>query len=247
MLPSLYNVLVICLGEPPVEFTWTYYDHKKRYQCLSNLNAVHFYEVLVGSTFNLDSYVCLAHDPRTPSSYNSNYEVAHSSNMVGAKDHIYNNQPMEVIMQIMTDALIGGSSVWLGCDLHYRFRGKPMALSLKSYMFDLVFGIGVGNTLTKAERLTYKDSRQDTALLLTSVGLDSSEQSVQFSSISASILGKTPAAKNKTTAIDADWLREYAFEIVVQDKFVPRDVLEAAKHPDAKPLPPWDPMGALYK
>ncbi|KAH8258101.1 hypothetical protein KR038_005715, partial [Drosophila bunnanda] len=246
MLPKLYNVLVICLGEPPVKFTWEFFDQKKRYQCLRDINSVNLYDMIVGSTFQLDSCVSLAHDPRASSSYNTNYEVAHSSNMVGAKDHIYNNQPMEVIMKIIADALIGGSTVWLGCDLRHRFKAKPLALSLKTYMLDMVFGIDVGNTLTKAERLTYKESRQDSTLLLTGVGFDSTEQSVQFSTITASALGKDATAKSKTFTIDADWLREYAFEIVVNEKFVPQDVLNAARQPNATPLPPWDPMGALY-
>ncbi|KAH8301703.1 hypothetical protein KR059_009547, partial [Drosophila kikkawai] len=246
MLPNLYNVLVICVGEPPVEFTWEFYDQKKRYQCLKDLNSINFYEVMVGPTLNLDSCVSLAHDPRATSSYNSNYKVVHSSNMIGAKDHVFNNQPMNVIMKIIADALTSESAVWLGCDLRHRFRAKPLALSLKTYMFDMVFGVDVGSTLTKAERLMYKESRQDSAILLTGVGLDSSEQSVQYSTISASVLGKVPSAKNKTFTIDADWLREYAFEIVVNEKFVPQDVLDATKLSDVKPLPPWDPMGALY-
>ncbi|KAH8291473.1 hypothetical protein KR054_012170 [Drosophila jambulina] len=246
MLPNLYNVLVICLGEPPVEFTWEFLDQKKRYQCLKDLNSVHLYEVIVESSFKLDSCVSLAHDPRATSSYNTNYEVAHSSNMVGTREHIYNNQPMDLIMKIIADALAAGSTVWLGCDLRHRFKSKPLALSLKTYMFDMVFGVNVGNTLTKAERLTYKESRQDSALLLTGVGLDSSEQAVQFSTVTASAFGKGPTVRNKTFTIDADWLREYAFEIVVHEKFVPQGVLDAAKLPEVTPLPPWDPMGALY-
>ncbi|XP_020806733.1 bleomycin hydrolase [Drosophila serrata] len=246
MLPNLYNVLVICLGEPPVEFTWEFLDQKKRYQCLMNINSVNLYDVIVGPTFKLDSCVSLAHDPRETSSYNTNYKVAHSSNMVGTKDHIYNNQPMDVIMKIIADALNGGSTVWLGCDLRHRFKAKPLALSLETYKLDMVFGLDVGKTLTKAERLMYKDSRQDSTLLLTGIGLDSTEQLVQFSTITASAVGKDAIAKNKIFTIDADWLREYAFEIVVNKKFVPKDVLDAAKLSDVMPLPPWDPMGALY-
>ncbi|KAH8254615.1 hypothetical protein KR032_011229, partial [Drosophila birchii] len=246
MLPNFYNVLVICLGEPPVEFTWEFIDQKKRYQCLKDLNSLHLFEVIVESTFELDSYVSLAHDPRATSSYSTNYEVAYSSNMVGAKDHSYNNQPMDVIMKIIADALTNGSTVWLGCDLRHRLKVKPLALRLKTYMFDTVFGVNVGNTLTKAERLTYKDSRQDSALLLTGVGLDSSEQMMQFSTITIAALGKGATVKNKTFTIDADWLREYAFEIVVNEKFVPQNVLDAAKLAEVTQLPPWDPMGALY-
>ncbi|KAH8402329.1 hypothetical protein KR009_011413 [Drosophila setifemur] len=271
MLPQLYKVVSICLGEPPEEFTWKYYDLKKRYQCLENVTPLHFYEVMLAPTCDVNSFVCLGHDPRLSSSYQSNYEVVHSSNMVDGLPQRYNNQPMEMILQIIVDSLAGEMPVWLGCDLNIRFTSKTevLKLSLKSHRFDLLFGLEVGDSFTKADRMIYKESRRNTALLLTAVGLNSLEEPVEFRTISASAMGKSSSTgslqedddkenkeKNakakklkrssaKALSLEADWLKEYAFEIVVHQSFVPSGVLNASRIPRSMELPPWDPMGAF--
>jgi len=56
---------------------------------------------------------------------------------------------------------------------------------------------------------------------------------------------KKKSAKNQAITIDADWLKEYGFEVVVHEKFVPPGVLHASRISKATELPAWDPMGAL--
>jgi len=124
MIPNLFNMVSICLGEPPEVFNWTFYDHKKRYQCLNDLTAVHFYEVMVACSVDLDAFVCLGHDPRLSSISQGNYHITHSSNMTGGQPHRYNNQSMEVIVQIIVDSLAANKPVWLGCDLSSIFSTK---------------------------------------------------------------------------------------------------------------------------
>ena len=41
-----------------------------------------------------------------------------------------------------------------------------------------------------------------------------------------------------------DWFSEYVYEVVVDKKYVPEDVLAILKQ-EPKVLPAWDPMGAL--
>lgn len=41
-----------------------------------------------------------------------------------------------------------------------------------------------------------------------------------------------------------DWFSEYVYEVVVDKKFLPADVLEVMQH-EPVVLPAWDPMGAL--
>ncbi|KAH8319960.1 hypothetical protein KR074_010041 [Drosophila pseudoananassae] len=276
MMPRLYKVVSICLGEPPEEFNWTFYDEKKRFQSLEHLSALHFYEMMVAKYTNLDEFVCLGHDPRLSAGYQTNFEVAHSSNMVDGLTHRFNNQPMEVLVQVMIDSLTGGKAFWLTCDLCPRFMAKRETLSLiqKSHNFSVLFGVEVGNSFNKAERMVYKESRPDAALLLTAVGLNSINDPVEFHTISASVAGKTASTislhednddddgqekenkdkkndakkkgkKTKAATVDADWLREYGFEIVVHESFVPVDILNCSRFPKLTMLPPWDPMGSL--
>lgn len=276
-MARLYKVVSICLGEPPEEFHWTYYDQKKRFQSLQHLTALHFYEMMVAKYTNLTEFVCLGHDPRVSSGYHKNFEVAHSSNMVDGLTHRFNNQPMEVLLQILTDSLAGDKAVWLTCDLCPKFSAKRESLSLmqKTHNFSVLFGLDVGNSFSKADRMVYKESRPDAALLLTAVGVNSINDPVEFRTISASVAGKTEstislhedgdddvkeekdkkdkegdavkkkAKKTKAATVDADWLREYGFEIVVHESFVPVGILNSSRFPKNTTLPPWDPMGSL--
>lgn len=41
-----------------------------------------------------------------------------------------------------------------------------------------------------------------------------------------------------------EWFKEFSFEVVVDKKFVPQDVLDVFKQ-EPIVLPAWDPMGTL--
>ena len=40
------------------------------------------------------------------------------------------------------------------------------------------------------------------------------------------------------------WFDEYLYEIVINKKYLPSEIIKTAKRPPIS-LPPWDPMGAL--
>lgn len=43
-----------------------------------------------------------------------------------------------------------------------------------------------------------------------------------------------------------EWFTEYVYEIVVDKKYVPQDIIDVLKQ-EPVVLPPWDPMGALAR
>ncbi len=43
-----------------------------------------------------------------------------------------------------------------------------------------------------------------------------------------------------------DWFDEYMYEVVIDKKYVPDEILEVRKQ-DPVVLPAWDPMGSLAK
>ncbi|XP_033247323.1 bleomycin hydrolase [Drosophila miranda] len=262
MMPQLYKVINIVLGEPPQEFKWTYYDSKKRYQCLEPLTGSTFFKEMVNKNFDLDEMVCLAHDPRLSSSYLHNYEVALSSNMVGGRLQRYNNQSMDVLVPIIVRSLVGGKAVWLVYDL------LAHASKNASADFPLLFGLEMCTDLNKAERMLYKETGHNQVLLLTEVLLDDEDKPVEFrtnapspsttlflSSSAANLREINDSVEEKAKiprlkpsfCIKTDWVREYAFEIVVHSCFVPPDVLGATTRKECKELPPWDIMGAFLK
>ncbi|XP_062133839.1 bleomycin hydrolase [Drosophila sulfurigaster albostrigata] len=271
MVEELYKIISICLGTPPLEFSWTFKNEKKG----KTYTPMSFYQRFVTPFLTLNAQICLGHDPRLSSGYQKNYRIAYACNMVDGVQQSYNNQPVEKLLEIMVASLAAGSAVWLVCDLQAIFNTKSEVLSLVTHNFEQVFGMSVGAELNKAQRLEYKETRRNTVLLLTEVIVDEMQKPLQFrtitkaaetvtkksesnttlqgeddeddteTEIATETAAKRKSSKAKATVINVDWLREYAFEIVIDTLFVPLDVLHAAQTQPYVELPIWDPMGAL--
>lgn len=276
-MEQIYKVISICLGTPPEDFSWSFKDDGHGH----TFTPMGFYQRFVAPYFEIDAKVCLGNDPRLTSSYQRNYRIHYSSNMTGGLEQSYNNQPMEVLIDIMVASLSAGSAVWLVCDLPTIFKAKSeiSVLTLSAHNFVQVFGTSVGGVLNKSDRMLYKDTRRNTVMLVTEVTLDAEKQPLQFRTIAkiAEATKKTQSTtslplavpkeaeekeddelekehvdatkkkriKGKETIISVDWLKEYAFEIVVDSRFVPQCVKHAVEAQPSVQLPIWDPMGGL--
>lgn len=63
-------------------------------------------------------------DPRPNNSYGHSYTVDCLGNMVGGRTTIYNNQPVEMLMNLASESIKCGEAVWFGCEVAKRFAGK---------------------------------------------------------------------------------------------------------------------------
>lgn len=131
----------------------------------------------------------------------------------------------------------------------------------------MVFGVDIQKTLTKADRLIYGESAMTHAMVFTAVSLDVSlKQKLQlfffriinnFFVFSNSLKENNQPKKLRVEnswgedrgekgylVMSADWFKEFGFEVVVDKKYVPEDILRVF---DQEPivLPAWDPMGTL--
>jgi len=77
-------------------------------------------------------------------------------NMVGGRQVVYNNQPVEVLMDLARDSILANESVWFGCEVSKRFAAKQGFLDLGAHDFQLVFGVEVQTAMNKASRLEYE-------------------------------------------------------------------------------------------
>jgi bleomycin hydrolase len=63
--------------------------------------------------------VCLVSDPRPQNPYGKLYTVDSLGNVVGGKDVIYNNQPIEVLMEVTANSIRNGEPVWFGSEVSH--------------------------------------------------------------------------------------------------------------------------------
>lgn len=179
-MSEIYRIVGICLGIPDEKFKWEYYDKNKSYQCIGSIRPIDFYEKYVKSVFNVDDKVCIVTDPRASSVYGQAYTVECLGNVVGGRPVLYNNQPVELLMDLVTTSLKSSEPVWFGCEVSKRFAGKQGIEDLTVHDFKLVFGVDIQITMSKGDRLLYGESAMTHAMTFTAVSCDVS--SMMFSS-----------------------------------------------------------------
>ncbi|XP_044763094.1 bleomycin hydrolase [Coccinella septempunctata] len=239
----IYRIVGICLGVPNQQFTWTYYDKNKQFHKIGPITAVEFYEKYVKPVFNMDDKVCLVADPRPFNEYGKTYAVEFLNNMVGGRPCIYNNQPIQLLLEVTGKSIKSGEAVWFGCDVSKRFANKQGLLDLKVHDFPLVFGVDCHNDLCKADRLIYGESSVTHAMVFTAVDVD---EEGKIAKLRVENSWGDDKGEKGYLLMTSDWFMEYNFEVVVDKKHVPPEVLETAK---LEPiiLPAWDPIGTLAR
>jgi len=272
-MKTIFRIVSICLGSPPKQFTWEYYDKSKKYQKVENISPLDFYENLVKPNFDINSKVCLVSDPRPANKMGKTYTVDCLGNVVGGRRTIYNNQPIDVLMKVSAKSIEAGEPVWFGCDVGKHIATKEGLLDLEAHDYQMAFDTSVHLNLSKADRLIYGDSLMTHAMVLTGfrlenyVAVPNSEIDIQLEQRGLDEVTKDEEddkIHEKITkwrvenswgedkhekgylAMTNDWFSEFVFEVVVDRKFCSQEVLQVL---DQEPeiLPAWDPMGVLVK
>ncbi|XP_031559735.1 bleomycin hydrolase-like [Actinia tenebrosa] len=263
MMAEVYRIVAICLGTPPSTFTWEYYDKSKNYKKIEGLTPLKFYNDYIKPVFTIRDKVCIVNDPRNE--YNKLYTVEYLGNFANGPKVVYLNQPIEVLKYLAAASLRDNEAVWFGCDVGKHFEGKLGVLDLEIHNYDLVFGISLLG-LDKAQRLVYGESLMTHAMTFTGLSYqDTGDQSGEKSGVEQKSEGeeKPVTLKPVTTTkwrvenswgddkgdkgylvMTDNWFSEYVYEVVVDKKYVPAELLAILKQ-EPVVLPAWDPMGAL--
>ncbi|XP_077150387.1 bleomycin hydrolase [Ranitomeya variabilis] len=242
MIEEVYRVVSICVGSPPETFTWEFRDKEKTYHKIGPVTPQDFYKEHVKPVYNVEDKICLVNDPRPQNPFEKLYTVQFLGNMVEGKKTLYNNQSIEVLKKLAAASIKDGEAVWFGCDVGKHFQGKLGINDLNIFDHELVFGVSVKN-INKAERLIFGDSMMTHAMALTAV-TEKDGQEGEFEKWRVENSWGDDRGNKGYLIMTDEWFSEYVYEVVVDKKHVPEEVLEVLKQ-DPVVLPAWDPMGAL--
>jgi len=216
---------------------------------IKNLTPLLFYKEYVD--FNCHDYVCLINDPRKEHKYNSIYTVKFLGNVFEGRPVKYLNLDIKNLKNIVLQNIKNNTPVWFGCDVDQQFHAKSCAMDFnltnKLELFNIDF------SLSKEDRLNYKDSLMTHAMVITGANIEKNvssisnneNENVNIWQIENSWSDKGPTQGYYT--MTDKWFDEYVFEIVVHKKYLTEEQnkLYNTSVKNHITLEPWDPMGSL--
>ncbi|MFA6845684.1 MAG: C1 family peptidase [Sphaerochaetaceae bacterium] len=237
MLNTIYRMLSIALGEPPVRFTWESRDKDGKFIRIADTTPQAFFKECVG--MDLDQYVSLINAPTADKPYNRTYTVQYLGNVKGGQPVCYLNLPSSELKKAALAQLQDGKAVWFGSDVGQFSQKQNGLMDLNAldvnHLFDTTF------SLDKAQRLDYGESRMTHAMVLTGVNINA-EGKIDRWRVENS-WGDEVGSKGFFVMTD-DWFDEYTYQIVVDRKYLTPEQQEMLLQKPIE-LKPWDPMGSL--
>ena len=236
MLNEIYRMLAYTFGEPPANFDFEYRDTDNNYHRIENITPQEFFKKYVG--WNLDDYVSIINAPTADKPFNHMYTVEMLGNVLGGRQVRHLNLDMQTFRKVAIEQLRHGESVWFGSDVGQESDRKKGIMDTNLYHQDELFDVDF--SMSKAERLDYGESMMTHAMVLTGVDLVNGQPTKWKVENS---WGDKVGEKGFFVMSD-DWMEEFCYQIVVNKKYLPKDLQEILKE-EPTVLAPWDPMGAL--
>ncbi|MGM9522092.1 MAG: aminopeptidase C [Oscillospiraceae bacterium] len=237
MLLEVYRILCICLGTPPEKFDFCIRTKDGRYIADRSITPHEFYERYVG--VDLSQYISLINAPTEDKPYMRSYTVKFLGNVVGGTPVRYVNVPVEELKKAAIAQMKDGEPVWFGCDVGKYSDRDTGVMDLEAYDFETLFSTEL--KMTKADRLEYGHSQMTHAMVFQGVDIDGNGNPTRWCVENS--WGEDRGAKGMYLMTDA-WFNEYMYQIVVNKKYLPYEIVEAYESTPIE-LAPWDPMGSL--
>ena len=230
MLATVYRMLVLTLGEPPTQFTYTLRDKQGRAVGQpKQYTPQSFYQEVVGQPLN-GTFIMAMNDPRRP--YYKTYEVELDRHTYDGHNWCYVNLPMEDIEQMAIASLKDGRKLYSSYDVGKFLDRKRGICDLQNFDYESLFGTTFG--MDKAQRISTFDSGSTHARTLTAVDLDADGKPLKWK-----VENSWGAASGQEGCIimSEEWFREYMFRLVVDKKYVPENILRASEQTPVMVMP----------
>ena len=234
MLGVVYRMLVLNLGVPPTEFTWTEYNAQGEPVSTETYTPMSFLKKY-GDEHLLGNYVMLMNDPSRE--YYKTYEIDYDRPRYDGKNWTYINLPVEDIKEMAIASLKDSTMMYFSCDVGKFLDGKRGLLDVKNYDYESLMGTSFG--MDKKQRVQSFASGSSHAMTLMAVDLDKEGKPTKW--MVENSWGT--AGYNGHLIMTDEWFNEYMFRLVVETKYVPEKISNLLKRKPVR-LPAWDPMFA---
>ena len=240
MLDDIYQLLAICLGEPPATFSVRLRDKDKKLVLAGTFTPQEFFERAVG--MKVDDYVSLISAPTADKPFGHVYTVSRLGNVVKDGGVRYLNLPIERLKQVAIAQLKDDLPVWFGCDVNQSYLRNEGIMDTAALDVDALFGFAIEGCMDRAARLDYGESLMTHAMVLEGVNLDDAGNPTLWKVENS--WGDDHGRDGFDTLSDA-WFDEYVYQVVVDKRYLTEEERAVYDTEEATVLAPWDPMGSL--
>ncbi len=236
MLRTIYNMLCIALGKPPVTFDFET-DTPNGFVRDLGITPQAFFKKYVD--MDLSQYISLINAPTADKPYGKTYTVAFLGNVKEGRPVKYLNLPIEALKDAAIAQMQDGEPVWFGCDVGKRSVRDSGVMDLDALDLETLFSTKF--TMNKAQRLDYGQSLMTHAMVFQGVNLDENGRPNRWRVENS--WGKDAGHNGYYIMSDA-WFDEYMYQVVVNKKYLTEEQRAAFEQAPIT-LEPWDPMGSL--
>ena len=233
-LEEVYRLLVIFLGEPPKDIDWEFYSNKK-YKKIST-TPLQFYKKYV--PFVVDDMITIINAPLKTRPFYNLYDIKYFGNVIDGEKTNYINCPIEELIKIAKKSIDGGDALFFGSDVNMNINNKIGLMNNDLYNLEKFFQFNID--MDKGKRLEYGISRINHAMILRGYNEENKKINRWLVENSWGNSGEFEG----DIVMNHNWFIENVFEIVVNKKYIPKNIRDVLKK---KPimLEPWDCFGEL--
>ncbi len=234
ILKDVYRILVLCLGEPPREFTWRYKDKEGNIRELTRYTPQQFYREITPADYSPENYIMIMNDPTRE--YYKIYEIQNYRNAQEGINWTYLNLPNEVIKKAALASIKNNEAMYASCDVGKQFQRESGILDPAMYDYEALFGVKLH--MDKKARILTRQSGSSHAMTLVGCDVNADDQPIKWEFENS--WGARNGHNGYLTFTDK-WFDEYMFRVVIHKKYLDEKSRNSLKQ---KPilLPVWDYM-----
>jgi bleomycin hydrolase len=257
VLHQIYDTLVKFLGEPPINFDWSFVSNKTEdgedlTTTVKQLTPFQFKDLAIPNVC-LHDYVVLSNVPGYK--YYQLYEVENRSNVSEGQPCQIVNLPIAELKKFSKKVIKGGMGVWFAGEVGRGFSWQHGCLNNQIVNSDLTFGElyppqqenKKSHPFDKQQRIMFNDVGPSHAMVLSGINVNSNDRPISWSvENSWGYFDKDVLGEDGWLTMSDNWFSENLIQVAIHRQFLSRNILKIL---DQQPivLKPWDFMAPALK
>lgn len=236
MLAQIFDMLVLNLGRPPVDFEWRYEteDTTITGTIEEHFTPKSFYKKALPG--GLNAYVALFNYPGKE--FYINYSLRQSRNIYDQPNFTILNLPIDSLKHYALMSVLDSTPVWFACDVGKGNYGKKGIFARDIYNYEKIYNLKFD--LPKKDLIQMGLITPNHAM--TFMGVDTVDNLPRKWLVENS-WGKDKGVDGKWCMYDS-WFDQYMFGVIIEKKYLSENLRKMSQKSPIE-LSPWDPMYRL--